>query len=109
MRFTPPNDGAWRKVHDPKKFVPIDERPTTADLMVAVPVILVGITLLGAIGWKLAKLIFPAIFALVLCLAFTGCTTTTVTAPDGTVTTTRGPAPGSLELAGKALQVVADK
>lgn len=34
------------------------------------------------------------------------CVETTTRAPDGTVTTIKAPAPGSLELAGKAIEVI---
>ncbi len=46
---------------------------------------------------------------LIACLLLTGCTVTTVKTADGTETVTKTPAPGSLELAGKALEVIAGK
>lgn len=53
-----------------------------------------------------AKIMKPILIA---CLLLTGCTVTTVKTADGTETVTKTPAPGSLELAGKALEVIAGK
>lgn len=39
-----------------------------------------------------------------LCLALSGCVTTTTTAKDGTVTVTKAPAPGVLPFAGALLE-----
>lgn len=45
-----------------------------------------------------------ALVAMAFLLAFTtGCVETTTTAPDGTVTTVKAPAPGSMELANTAV------
>lgn len=38
-----------------------------------------------------------------------GCVTTETTAPDGTVTRIKAPAPGSLELIGKGIEVIGSK
>lgn len=39
----------------------------------------------------------------------TGCVVTETVAPDGTKTTTKTPAPGSIELAGQAIQVIGSR
>lgn len=41
---------------------------------------------------------------LLACLFLTGCVTTTTTAPDGSVTITKQPAPGVLPFAGAVLE-----
>lgn len=45
------------------------------------------------------------LMALAAVFGLASCVETSVTAPDGTVTTTKAPAPGSLELAGQAIGV----
>jgi hypothetical protein len=49
------------------------------------------------------------LLAIITALACASCVETTVTAPDGTVTKTKAPAPGSLELAGEAIRVLGEK
>ena len=41
---------------------------------------------------------------ILVCLLLTGCVTTTTTAPDGSVTVTKQPAPGVLPFAGAVLE-----
>lgn len=53
--------------------------------------------------------IISALVAVAVPACFSSCVTTETTAPDGTVTKTRTPAPGSLELAGKAIEVIGSK
>ena len=53
--------------------------------------------------------ILSALVAVAVPACMTACVTTTTTAPDGTVTTTKAPAPGSLELAGRAIEVIGSK
>lgn len=50
------------------------------------------ITLAWMVGW------------IALCLFLSGCVTTTTTAPDGSVTITKAPAPGVLPFAGAVLE-----
>lgn len=61
---------------------------------------LVNITLADVLAFLLG---------VVIAASLSSCTVTETTAPDGTVTKTKTPAPGSLELAGKAIEVIGAK
>lgn len=63
----------------------------------------------GTIRAARFKLTLMKIIALLSALALASCVTTETTAPDGTVTRIKAPAPGSIELAGQALQVIGSR
>lgn len=63
------------------------------------------------VGTRAARinLTLMKIIALLSALALASCVTTETTAPDGTVTRIKAPAPGSLELIGKGIEVIGSK